>query len=91
MHVIQFFVVTRVKSVLAHHRTSQTALVLLLRHRAVAESSEELGAYARLYGGIEERLNVPYVSPEVHMALPVHTAPDQASGSPDTSPQRPTA
>ena len=32
-------------------------LVLLLRHRAVAESSEELGAYARLYGGIEERLN----------------------------------
>ena len=33
------------------------ALVLLLRRRAVAESSEELGAYARLYGGIEERLN----------------------------------
>lgn len=33
------------------------ALVLLLRHRAVAESSDELGAYARLYGGIEERLN----------------------------------
>lgn len=33
------------------------ALVLLMRHRAVAESSDELGAYARLYGGIEERLN----------------------------------
>lgn len=33
------------------------ALVLLLRHRAVAESSDEMGAYARLYGGIEERLN----------------------------------
>ena len=32
------------------------ALVLTLRHRAVQESSEELGAYARLYGGIEERL-----------------------------------
>ena len=32
-------------------------LVLLLRQRAVTESSEELGAYARLYGGIEERLN----------------------------------
>lgn len=31
--------------------------VLLLRHRAVAESSDELSAYARLYGGIEERLN----------------------------------
>ncbi|NNE12580.1 MAG: ABC transporter ATP-binding protein [Ilumatobacter sp.] len=32
-------------------------LVLVLRHRAVAESSDELGAYARLYGGIEERLH----------------------------------
>lgn len=32
-------------------------LVLLTRHRAVAESSDELGAHARLYGGIEERLN----------------------------------
>ena len=31
-------------------------VVLALRHRAVAESSDELGAYARLYGGIEERL-----------------------------------
>ena len=26
------------------------------RHRAVQESSEEMGSYARLYGGIEERL-----------------------------------
>ena len=26
------------------------------RHRAVGEASEEMGAYARLYGGIEERL-----------------------------------
>jgi ATP-binding cassette, subfamily B, bacterial len=26
------------------------------RHRAVGESSDEMGAYARLYGGIEERL-----------------------------------
>ncbi len=31
-------------------------LVLLTRHRAIAESSDEMGAYARLYGGIEERL-----------------------------------
>lgn len=31
-------------------------LVLALRHRAVHESADELGAYARLYGGIEERL-----------------------------------
>ncbi len=33
------------------------ALVLVTRHRAVAEASDEMGAYARLYGGIEERLN----------------------------------
>lgn len=33
------------------------ALVVYLRERAVAESSEELSAFARLYGGIEERLN----------------------------------
>lgn len=32
-------------------------LILVLRERAVAESSEELSAFARLYGGIEERLN----------------------------------
>lgn len=32
-------------------------LVLVLRERAVAESSEELSSFARLYGGIEERLN----------------------------------
>ena len=31
-------------------------LVQLTRHRAVQESSDEMGAYARLYGGIEERL-----------------------------------
>lgn len=33
-----------------------TALVVRSRHRAVTESSEEMGSYARLYGGIEERL-----------------------------------
>lgn len=32
------------------------ALVVRMRHRAVRESSDEMGAYARLYGGIEERL-----------------------------------
>ncbi|MCB0965879.1 MAG: ABC transporter ATP-binding protein [Ilumatobacter sp.] len=32
-------------------------VILVLRHRAVEESADELGAYARLYGGIEERLN----------------------------------
>lgn len=33
-----------------------TAIVTRSRHRAVAESSAEMGSYARLYGGIEERL-----------------------------------
>ena len=31
-------------------------LVLSMRHKAVRESSDEMGSYARLYGGIEERL-----------------------------------
>ncbi len=33
------------------------AVVLLTRHRSIAESTDEMGSYARLYGGIEERLN----------------------------------
>ena len=33
-----------------------TALIIRGRHRAVGESSDEMGAYATLYGGIEERL-----------------------------------
>jgi ABC-type multidrug transport system fused ATPase/permease subunit len=32
------------------------AVLIRSRHRAVSESSDEMGAYARLYGGIEERL-----------------------------------
>ena len=32
------------------------AVVARSRHRAVGESSDEMGSYARLYGGIEERL-----------------------------------
>ncbi len=32
------------------------AVVVHGRHRAVGESSDEMGSYARLYGGIEERL-----------------------------------
>ena len=35
---------------------SASPLLVSLRHRAVSESSDEMGAYARLYGGIEERL-----------------------------------
>ena len=32
------------------------AVVIRSRHRAVIESSDEMGSFARLYGGIEERL-----------------------------------
>ena len=32
------------------------SLIVRLRHRAVGEASDEMGAYAKLYGGIEERL-----------------------------------
>ncbi len=42
---------------MAVYVAAAVSLVLMTRHRAVAESSEEMGAYARLYGGIEERLN----------------------------------
>jgi ABC-type multidrug transport system fused ATPase/permease subunit len=33
-----------------------TTVLVRSRHRAVSESSDEMGAFARLYGGIEERL-----------------------------------
>ncbi len=36
--------------------SAAVAVVVRGRHRAVGESSEEMGSYARLYGGIEERL-----------------------------------
>ncbi|MEP7203998.1 MAG: ABC transporter ATP-binding protein [Ilumatobacteraceae bacterium] len=36
--------------------TLAVAVVVSGRHRAVGESSDEMGSYARLYGGIEERL-----------------------------------
>jgi ABC-type multidrug transport system fused ATPase/permease subunit len=35
---------------------ASVALVLSMRHRAVREASDEMGSYAKLYGGIEERL-----------------------------------
>jgi ABC-type multidrug transport system fused ATPase/permease subunit len=35
---------------------ASVAVVVSGRHRAVGESSDEMGSYARLYGGIEERL-----------------------------------
>ena len=36
--------------------TMAVAVIIQGRHRAVGESSDEMGSYARLYGGIEERL-----------------------------------
>ena len=42
---------------MAVYVAAAVGLVLVLRERAVAESSEELSSFARLYGGIEERLN----------------------------------
>jgi len=36
--------------------TGATLLVVNMRHRAVRESSDEMSSYAKLYGGIEERL-----------------------------------
>lgn len=36
--------------------TLSSALIVRGRHRAVGEASDEMGAYATLYGGIEERL-----------------------------------
>ena len=36
--------------------TLAVSVVVRGRHRAVGESSDEMGSYARLYGGIEERL-----------------------------------
>jgi ABC-type multidrug transport system fused ATPase/permease subunit len=36
--------------------SAAVAVVISGRHRAVGESSDEMGSYARLYGGIEERL-----------------------------------
>jgi ABC-type multidrug transport system fused ATPase/permease subunit len=40
----------------AVYLTVSVAVIVRGRHRAVGESSDEMGAYARLYGGIEERL-----------------------------------
>ena len=41
---------------MAVYLAGAVAVVVAMRHRAVAESSDEMGAYAQLYGGIEERL-----------------------------------
>lgn len=41
---------------MAVYVAAAVAVVVRGRHRAVRESSDELGSYAQLYGGIEERL-----------------------------------
>ncbi|MBA3287306.1 MAG: ABC transporter ATP-binding protein, partial [Acidimicrobiia bacterium] len=41
---------------MAVYLAGSLVVVVTMRHRAVSESSDEMGAYARLYGGIEERL-----------------------------------
>ncbi len=56
MMVVLAFVDWRVAIGTSLYALAATAVVVRGRHRAVGESSEEMGAYARLYGGIEERL-----------------------------------
>lgn len=41
---------------MAAYVAASAVIVARGRHRAVGESSDEMGSYARLYGGIEERL-----------------------------------
>ena len=46
----------RIAAGMAMYLAVSMAVVVRSRHRAVTESSEEMGSLARLYGGIEERL-----------------------------------
>lgn len=41
---------------MAVYLAGSAILVVSMRHRAVREASDEMGSYAKLYGGIEERL-----------------------------------
>jgi len=56
MIVVLLFVDWRLAAGMAIYMLAAGAVVVHSRHRAVGESAEEMGAYARLYGGIEERL-----------------------------------
>lgn len=56
MIVVLLFVDWRLAAGMAVYMVAAGAVVVRSRHRAVGESAEEMGAYARLYGGIEERL-----------------------------------
>jgi ABC-type multidrug transport system fused ATPase/permease subunit len=56
MIVVLTFVDWRLAVGTAAYLAISMAVVVRGRHRAVGESSDEMGSYARLYGGIEERL-----------------------------------
>jgi ATP-binding cassette subfamily B protein len=56
MLVVLVFVDWRIAIGTTLYVAAATASVVRSRHRAVGESTDEMGAYARLYGGIEERL-----------------------------------
>lgn len=54
--VVLLFVDWRIAAGMLVYVGLSAAVVVRGRHRAVGESSDEMGAYAKLYGGIEERL-----------------------------------
>jgi ATP-binding cassette, subfamily B, bacterial len=56
MVVVLSVIDLRVGIGLAVYVAASLAVIVPLRHRAIVESSDELGSYAQLYGGIEERL-----------------------------------
>ncbi len=56
MLVVLTFVDWRIALGMAMYLAVSVAVVVRSRHRAVTESSDEMGSLARLYGGIEERL-----------------------------------
>ncbi len=56
MVVVLFVLDWRVALGMLAYLAVSVAVVVRSRHRAVSESSDEMGALARLYGGIEERL-----------------------------------
>jgi ATP-binding cassette subfamily B protein len=56
MVVVLLFLDWRIALGMAVYLALSVAVVVRSRHRAVTESSDEMGSLARLYGGIEERL-----------------------------------
>lgn len=54
--VVLFFIEWRLGLVMALYAAAGVAVLTVMRHQAIAESALLMGAQARLYGGIEERL-----------------------------------